>query len=86
MHRIGGTAATIMETGNHTILVSYSTPVAAFNRKTGILTRTDRHYSKTTECHIGKFCRGYPGVHVFEVPDATWKRNMEMKISIGKGD
>ena len=53
--RIRNTAATVQERGDGThVLVSYSTPVAAFVPGRGYL-RTDRRFSRTTNRHVSEW-------------------------------
>lgn len=54
--RIGSTAATEIGTSHATVLVSYSTPVAAFVLGRGYI-RTADFYSVTTSKHINQWLR-----------------------------
>lgn len=49
---------TEVDTEKYTVLVSYSTPVAYYNKISGGLYRTDKFWSKTTSRHINKWLDG----------------------------
>lgn len=45
-----------IETATHLILVSYATPVACKNKRSGRVYKTDVKWSSTTTRHINKWC------------------------------
>jgi len=50
-----GSNQTEVERGHLTILVSYQTPVAVWDRKEKIYFRTSEKYSRTTSKHINRW-------------------------------
>lgn len=55
-----GPNQTQIDTGTWSILVSYQTPVAAFDCVNGGWYRTEKFHSKTTSKHINKWIEGTP--------------------------
>ena len=55
-----GSNVTELDKGDVTILFSYSTPVAAWDRSIGKYFRTAQSFSRTTTKHINKWLKGKP--------------------------
>jgi len=55
--RIDSTNATVISLGDNEVLVSYSTPVAAFIQGKGYF-KTERKWSNTTSKHVNRWLSG----------------------------
>lgn len=62
--------ARVIETGTKTILFSYQTLVAYYDKKDGNLYRTSKRWSNTTSKHISNFIRELNGT-----PFATYEKD-----------
>jgi hypothetical protein len=49
---------TLVDTNQHIVLFSYSTPVASFDKSKCDFYKTDKKWSKTTSRHINKWLDG----------------------------
>lgn len=58
---------TEVETKKYLILVSYSTPVAYQDKKTGKFYRTDEKFSVTTSKHINQWLEGVRCLEVSQI-------------------
>ena len=54
-----GSNQTELKMNDYIVLVSYQTPVAIQDRKTGAFYQTEKKWSKTTSRHIGQWLRSY---------------------------
>jgi hypothetical protein len=52
----------LIDTADHIVLFSYSTPVASYDKKTYDYSRTDKKWSKTTTRHINKWLDGVKAI------------------------
>jgi len=73
-----------LETEDLAILFSYSTPVAFFNKETGMFYKTVKKWSQTTTRHINQWLsrytdRGYQTTDVCDIEQKTIDKIVEVR-------
>ena len=68
LRQLGSNQTELSLSNGNSILFSYETPVAGFDREDGFF-KTMTYYSKTTSRHINAYFKHVPSEDIKEVPD-----------------